>query len=88
MDKSSQGLLNTPRNETSSSSPDGLGSDGSSNSSISSPVNVLVNHSEALDKGKKYTVYQVTVCASNKSWYLYKRYNEFSKLYEQVRKSN
>ncbi len=48
-------------------------------------VNANVTNSEIWEKNKKYTVYKVVVSCDGKTWVLYRRYNEFSKLCDLVR---
>lgn len=45
----------------------------------SSPT-VSVTNSETVEKNKKYTVYKVIVEAAGNKWFVFRRYNEFSRL--------
>lgn len=47
----------------------------------SSPT-VSVTNSETVEKNKKFTVYKVVVEAAGNKWFVFRRYNEFSKLLE------
>lgn len=47
----------------------------------SSPT-VSVTNSESVEKNKKFTVYKVVVEAAGNKWFVFRRYNEFSKLLE------
>ncbi|XP_054154142.1 serine/threonine-protein kinase Sgk2-like isoform X2 [Oppia nitens] len=49
-------------------------------------VTANVTNSEIWEKNKKYAVYQVVVNCDGKTWLLYRRYNEFTKLYDLVKK--
>ena len=50
-------------------------------------VDANVVSSEVWEQNKKYTVYKIVVKYNNQSWTLYRRYNEFSKLCDIVRKA-
>ncbi|GIY32966.1 hypothetical protein CDAR_435461 [Caerostris darwini] len=43
---------------------------------------VSVTNSETIEKNKKFTVYKVVVEAAGNKWFVFRRYNEFSKLLE------
>ncbi|XP_042906252.1 serine/threonine-protein kinase Sgk2 isoform X3 [Parasteatoda tepidariorum] len=47
---------------------------------------VSVTNSETVDKNKKFTVYKVVVEAAGQQWYVFRRYNEFSKLLETLKR--
>ncbi|XP_046384338.1 serine/threonine-protein kinase Sgk1-like [Ischnura elegans] len=49
-------------------------------------VDISVNDAETREKNKKFTVYKVLVNGDVGSWYVFRRYNEFHKLYETVKK--
>ncbi|XP_071440740.1 serine/threonine-protein kinase Sgk1-like [Hetaerina americana] len=49
-------------------------------------VTISVNDAETREKNKKFTVYKVLVNCEVGSWYVFRRYNEFHKLYETVKK--
>jgi serum/glucocorticoid-regulated kinase 3 len=56
------------------------------NSSTTMTVSASVTSSEIWEKNKKYTVYKVVVSCDGKTWVLYRRYNEFSKLCDLLKK--
>ncbi|GAB6029101.1 hypothetical protein CHUAL_004884 [Chamberlinius hualienensis] len=53
---------------------------------ISGHAKASVANSEVWEKNKKYTVYKVLITAQGKTWAYYRRYNEFYKLYELLKK--
>ncbi|XP_022246432.1 serine/threonine-protein kinase Sgk1-like [Limulus polyphemus] len=68
-----------------SSSPTGNGAN-NQNGSLS-PTSATVTNFETWEKKRlKYTVYKVVVTAGGKTWFVFRRYNEFSKLQENLKK--
>ncbi|CAG2109964.1 unnamed protein product [Medioppia subpectinata] len=49
-------------------------------------VTANVTNSEIWENNKKYAVYKVVVNCDDKTWVLYRRYNEFSKLCDLIKK--
>jgi len=47
---------------------------------------VSVTNSESVEKNKKFTVYKVVVEAGEHKWFVFRRYNEFSKLLETLKR--
>lgn len=47
---------------------------------------VSVENTETWEHHKKFTVYKVMVTSDNHSWFVFRRYNEFYKLYEMLKK--
>ncbi|PSN57440.1 hypothetical protein C0J52_07332 [Blattella germanica] len=47
---------------------------------------VSVENTETWEHHKKFTVYKVMVTSDNNSWFVFRRYNEFYKLYEMLKK--
>ncbi|GFG34302.1 hypothetical protein Cfor_07097 [Coptotermes formosanus] len=47
---------------------------------------VSVENTETWEHHKKFTVYKVMVTSDNQSWFVFRRYNEFYKLYEMLKK--
>lgn len=45
-----------------------------------------VENNEIREEEKKFTVYKVVITSENDSWFVYRRYSEFYKLYEYLRK--
>ncbi|RWS06273.1 serine/threonine-protein kinase Sgk1-like protein, partial [Dinothrombium tinctorium] len=61
-------------------------SDSSNQSDNVNQVFVKVTNSEIWENNKKFTVYKLVVSCGEKNWQLYRRYNEFSKLYDLLKK--
>jgi len=57
----------------------------SENGGASSPT-VSVTNSETVEKNKKFTVYKVVVEAAGHKWFVFRRYNEFSKLLDLLKR--
>jgi len=55
---------------------------------MSSPgaARVSISDTETWEKNKRYTVYKVLVSVNGKSWFIFRRYNEFYALYERLKK--
>ncbi|XP_030839070.1 serine/threonine-protein kinase Sgk3-like [Strongylocentrotus purpuratus] len=49
-------------------------------------TSVHVSDTQTWERNKKYTVYKVVVVAAGKTWFIFRRYNEFHKLYEVLKK--
>ncbi|UXI17155.1 serine-tRNA ligase [Sarcoptes scabiei] len=49
-------------------------------------ITANVVSSEVWEEQKKYTVYKIVVQYDHQSWVIYKRYNEFSKLCDTLKK--
>ncbi|XP_033645213.1 serine/threonine-protein kinase Sgk1-like [Asterias rubens] len=49
-------------------------------------TSVHVSDTQTWEKNKKYTVYKVVVVTGGKTWFIFRRYNEFHKLYEMLKK--
>nr|CAD7429031.1 unnamed protein product [Timema monikensis] len=47
---------------------------------------VSVENTETWEHDKKFTVYKVMVTSDSQSWFVFRRYNEFYKLYESLKK--
>ncbi|XP_067138596.1 serine/threonine-protein kinase Sgk2-like [Centruroides vittatus] len=47
---------------------------------------VSVTNSETWEKNKKFTVYKVVVSMEGNTWFIFRRYNEFSKLHDLLKK--
>ncbi|KAK7865446.1 hypothetical protein R5R35_002324 [Gryllus longicercus] len=47
---------------------------------------VCVENTETWEQNKKFTVYKVMVTEDNHTWFVFRRYNEFHKLYEFLKK--
>ncbi|KAE8747510.1 hypothetical protein FOCC_FOCC005181 [Frankliniella occidentalis] len=45
-----------------------------------------VENSEIREEDKKFTVYKVAISSDNDSWFVFRRYNEFYKLFDILRK--
>ncbi|GFT76018.1 hypothetical protein TNCV_1255301 [Trichonephila clavipes] len=57
----------------------------SDNDGATSPT-VSVTNSETIEKNKKFTVYKVVVEAAGNKWFVFRRYNEFSKLLDVLKR--
>jgi hypothetical protein len=49
-------------------------------------TSATVKNAETYDKGKKGAVYKVEIVRGNASWFIFRRYNEFTKLCEIAKK--
>ncbi|XP_022102563.1 serine/threonine-protein kinase Sgk1-like [Acanthaster planci] len=49
-------------------------------------TSVHVSDTQTWEKNKKTTVYKVVVVTGGKTWFIFRRYNEFHKLYEMLKK--
>lgn len=47
---------------------------------------VTITDTETWEKNKRYTVYKVVVNVEGKSWFIFRRYQEFSALYDKLKK--
>lgn len=54
--------------------------------SSANQTSVHVSDTQAWEKNKKYTVYKVVVLTGGKTWFIFRRYNEFHKLYDMIKK--
>lgn len=54
--------------------------------STGNSTSVHVSDTQTWEKNKKYTVYKVVVVTNGKTWFIFRRYNEFHKLYETLKK--
>ncbi|KAG1664814.1 Serine/threonine-protein kinase Sgk3 [Nymphon striatum] len=55
-------------------------------SGITENTTVSITKSETWEKHKKFTVYKVAVNSGGKSWFIFRRYNEFNKLFDVLKK--
>ncbi|XP_071965259.1 serine/threonine-protein kinase Sgk3-like [Antedon mediterranea] len=49
-------------------------------------TSIHVSDTQTWEKNKKFTVYKVVVVTGSKTWFIFRRYNEFHKLYELLKK--
>ncbi|XP_035214680.1 serine/threonine-protein kinase Sgk2-like isoform X2 [Stegodyphus dumicola] len=61
------------------------GTDAAQENGASSPT-VSVTNSETIEKNKKFTVYKVVVEAAGSKWFVFHRYNDFSKLLDVLKR--
>ncbi|XP_074642748.1 serine/threonine-protein kinase Sgk1-like [Tubulanus polymorphus] len=61
-------------------------SSSSGSDSRDAAASVLISDTEAWEKNKKFTVYKVVVCSGGKTWFIFRRYNEFHHLYEKLKR--
>ncbi|KAF4524894.1 hypothetical protein B566_EDAN015550 [Ephemera danica] len=52
----------------------------------SSSTSATIKNTETWEKNKKFTVYKVVVNSGSGTWFIFRRYNEFTKLYEIAKK--
>ncbi|GFO10847.1 serine/threonine-protein kinase sgk3 [Plakobranchus ocellatus] len=48
--------------------------------------NATISDHQTWEKEKKYVVYKVMVNSEGRSWFIFRRYNEFHTLYEKIKK--
>ncbi|CAH1788131.1 unnamed protein product [Owenia fusiformis] len=48
---------------------------------------VQISDTETWEKSKRFTVYKVVVTHAGKSWFIFRRYNEFHSVYEKLKKA-
>ncbi|GAB1610044.1 serine/threonine-protein kinase Sgk1-like isoform X4 [Argonauta hians] len=51
-----------------------------------SPTSASISDTQTWEKDKKYVVYKVVVNSAGRTWFIFRRYNEFHSLYEKVKK--
>ncbi|XP_002730613.1 serine/threonine-protein kinase Sgk3-like [Saccoglossus kowalevskii] len=49
-------------------------------------TSVRIPDAETWEKSKKFTVYKVVVSKGDKTWFIFRRYNEFNRLYDMLKK--